>query len=193
MIRSFLLTIRKLGARLNDKQKIMIGVLILLLWAVGAVIDKILPFAFWYNSIRAIISLGTSLLTFSELYLYSIDRKNAKMQNEESYIPVRKRFSYKERKNISILLWVLLFIALLLSSRQTLAYTFLNSWVLVGVYSILTFVRANRDEYLKSQYGIPDSRDVDFDKAVKNNIEKRHKKWAIEDKKKEEKRNNKKF
>lgn len=174
MIRKLLLTIRKKNSQLNDLQKIFIGIGLLFLIGFGILSDMFFPFTFWFNFIRAIISLMSALLWFSFLYIFSNWRMQRKIQTDEKYVPIRKRLTYRERRNISIFLWALLFIAVLLSNQKTLLYTFINSWVFVGALAILTFVRANREEFLRDKYGVPDPKDIDFDEKVKENLKKRH-------------------
>lgn len=188
MVRNALLKIRKLDVRLNDKQKLFMLILLIVLWIIGAIIDLFLPFNLLFNTFRTALCVVESIITFSALYIFSIHRVSKKAENGISYIPIRKRLTFHERRNISIILWVLLFVAVLLTSRPSNGYSFLNSWILVAFYSILTFVRSTRDEFIRDKYKVPDPRDTDFNKVVEENIQKRREKWAEQDKKKKDKK-----
>lgn len=188
MFRTLLLNIRKIGSRLNDKQRIAIVLLVLILWGVGIALDILLPYNLFINSIRAGICLIDGIATFSGLYLFAIYLGRRNQQKNPEYQTIRQRFTYRARINMAIVFWTALVIALLMSSHPSMLYTFINTWVIIGALSILTFTRASRDEFLRMKYGVADRRDVDMDDRVTDIIQARRDKAA---KKREEKQRKK--
>lgn len=178
MIRKLLLMIRKTSAKLDKKKTIIAIAGTIALWIVGVILDIFMPFGFWFNMIRAFICVSTALVSFSALYLYAIYREQQKQINNISYKPIRSRFTYKERVNLSILMWAVLFIILLFTATPMPAYTFLNSWVIVGILAILTFTRATKAEFIRGHYGLDDVRDFENEQAIEDKIKKRHAEWA---------------
>jgi L-asparagine transporter-like permease len=191
MIRKLLLTIRRYDARLNDVQKIAVIVLSIILIAVGVVVDIFAPFNFWINTIRAIIALANAILIFSILYILSVNSMYRRMDKDANYKPIRQRMTYLERRNLSIFFGIGLFIILLMSSQHTPAYTFINSGIFVGVIAIFAFLRTSRDEFLRDKYGVPDSRQIAFNKQVEEKVRERQTKWQEKKDKKAEKDKNK--
>lgn len=188
MFRTLLLNIRKIGSRLNDKQRIAIVLFVLILWGVGIALDILLPYNLFINSIRAGICLIDGIATFSGLYLFAIYLGRRNQQKNLEYQTIRQRFTYRARINMAIVFWTALVIALLMSSHPSMLYTFINTWVIIGALSILTFTRASRDEFLRMKYGVADRRDVDMDDRVTDIIQARRDKAA---KKREEKQRKK--
>lgn len=176
MFRTLLLNIRKLGAQLNDKQKLAITFLVIVLWGIGITMDILLPYNLFINSIRAGICLISGILTFALLYLLAIWLGERNQAKNPEYLTIRQRFTYRARINMAIVFWTALVISLLMSSHPSTLYTFLNSWIIVAAFSILTFTRASRDEFLRMKYGAADERDVDMDERVSEVIQKRREK-----------------
>lgn len=176
MFRTLLLNIRKLGAQLNDKQKLAITFLVIVLWGIGITMDILLPYNLFINSIRAGICLISGVLTFALLYLLAIWLGERNQTKNPEYLTIRQRFTYRARINMAIVFWTALVISLLMSSHPSTLYTFLNSWIIVAAFSILTFTRASRDEFLRMKYGAADERDVDMDERVSEVIQKRREK-----------------
>lgn len=190
MFRTFLLEIRRIGAKINDKQRIALTIILFILWVTGIILDLLLPYNLLINSIRAIVCLFAGLLAFSLAYLLSINIGSRNHAKNENYVSIRQRFTYRGRLNMSIVFWAALIVIVLMSSHPSVLYTFINSWLIVAALSILTFVRASRNEYLQLKYGVPDKRDLDMDDRVNEAINKRRQKAeekrAIKERKKEE-------
>lgn len=135
---------------------------------VGIVVDIFLPFNFIINMLRGMIALVTGISTASFAYLMSIKYNDKKLEEDRFYLPVRKRFSYRQRLNISIVLGILIAIFTLLGTREDFAYTLKSSISIMLIFIIIAFARRYRDEFLKDIYGIPDVRDLEFMNKGKN-------------------------
>lgn len=166
-IRNLLKKIRQVNARLNEKQRIAIVMGVILMAVVGFVADNFLPFGFVLNTLRAAFAIVEGALIFSILYLLSIKRNNPSSNEETEKLTMRERFSYKERVNISVILWAIWFLVLLFTSKENTFFTNLSSVLIAAAIAILAFVRSTRDEDAKARMGLEDARDLMFEKRRK--------------------------
>lgn len=162
--RKFLIELRKLENKENQKTKfqtkLIIGAIIGSI--IGVVIDVVLPFTFFINTIRGVIAFATALLLYSALYLYSIKIKEVRMKRDKYYVQIRKRFSFNQRLNISILIGTVVVVITILSGQPSAIYTFKAMLSIVIFTTLVAFSRRDRNEFLKSIYEIPDIRDLRF-------------------------------
>lgn len=178
--RRYLIYIRKLD---NTKMKpifIIRMILIAILGLIGGILaDKFMPFNFMYNMIRAIITIITGISSASYALVVSDRLKLNKYRTENNYRPFRKRFSYRQRANISIVLGSIIALFILLSTRNNLVFTLKSSFSLFLVIILIAFARKDRSEFLKDVYDIPDIRDLEFmtknSRKAKENVSKDNK------------------
>lgn len=178
--RRYLIYIRKLD---NTKMKpifIIRMILIAILGLIGGILaDKFMPFNFMYNMIRAIITIITGISSASYALVVSDRLKLNKYRTENNYKPFRKRFSYRQRANISIVLGSIIALFILLSTRNNLVFTLKSSFSLFLVIILIAFARKDRSEFLKDVYDIPDIRDLEFmtknSRKAKENVSKDNK------------------
>ena len=170
---------------MNEKQKIALFLFIVLLVIGGVCVDVFMPFNYWVNFLRAGIALIVGLTSYGYLLMYTEKRSNQKMSSDSEYKPLRRKFSYHERINISVVLWGIWTVLLLLCANHSPLFTLLSSMLIVFALSILSFMRAYRDEYLKSIYKIPDTRDTDFKVKLQQKMEERQAKLDEEKRKKD--------
>lgn len=128
----------------------------------GFFVDFLFPFNFVLNGLRGFIVHLTGLSLFSFSYLASLRYSKYKLKNDRYYQKVRKRFSYRQRMNISVVLGSIAGLFVFLSTGENLAFTITSSLFVFMVLVLVAFSRRYRDEFLKDVYEIPDVRDLEF-------------------------------
>lgn len=163
-LRKFLIFLRKQDNQDNLKPAFIVRLLIITIIGVfvGVLIDTFAPFNFFLNMIRGIVANVVGFSSASYLYLMSLRFKRNKLIEDRYYQPIRKRFSYRQRVNISIVIGTVVAIFTLLGTKQNLAYTFRASLTVMFTIILLAFARRGRNEFLKDIYEIPDTRDLEF-------------------------------
>lgn len=168
-IRKYILFLRKKDNQDNLKPTFAVRLLLVALasFLVSLLVDNFLPFNYWINMIRGVLAcvLGLSLSSF--VYIMSLRESDKRKSRDRYYLPVRMRFSYRQRVNLSIVLGVVLLILSFLGSKQDGIYTLKSSLIISSIFLLLTFVRRNRNEFIKDIYEIPDIRDLEFMKKKK--------------------------
>ena len=146
----------------SNKFRITLGVIAIISLAVGILMDTLLPFNFILNGIRGFFAISTALSSYALAYLISVDYSTKKRSEDRYYLMVRKRFSHRQRVNISIVTgaFVTLFVAL--ATRENFTFTMLSSFLIFTAVTLIAFVRRNRSEFIKDIYEIPDVRDAEF-------------------------------
>lgn len=174
-IRRLLLEIRKIHGKTNKKFYFITLLSSLLLLSLGFAIDHYFVFNFYSNTIRAIIALLSSITLFAFFYI-TANKISDKLQKERNgYRPLRKQFSYKQRKNFGVLWGGLILLQIIVLTRQNLFFTLMSSLQLLQILTILSFVRESKSEYIKNSLGIPEFRDFMTDKEVQKRIQERRK------------------
>lgn len=168
-IRIFLINLRKMYAKgyKDAMKKFAIASALGLIG--GFVLDLLLPFNVIFNSVRAIVSIGTGIVIYALFYLYSLNSSFIKERNDDGYIPIRKQFSYKQRINISILGFGIVAGFLLIINKSGPMYTLFSSLSIASMIALLAFVRTYKYEYIKAEHGILDARDLNFNKQKRAN------------------------
>lgn len=169
-IRKYLIYLRKQENKDNMKPAFAVRLVIIVLIGiiVGVLVDIFLPFMFFTNALRGIISLATGVSAASFVYLMEIKYKDKKMNEDRFYLPIRKRFSYRQRFNISVILGFIIVIFVLFVIKENFAYTLQSSIAIMLIFILIIFTRRYRDEFLKDIYEIPDTRDLEFMNKKKN-------------------------
>lgn len=165
--------IRKANASLNEKQKIAIGMLWFVLIGISVAVDTFIPFNPYLNVIRTIIAITLGVVLYSYVYIFSLKKSDKKAKDDELYMTIRERFSYNQRRNISVVAWGLWAMFLLLGSEPNQFFTLFSSLMVFFAISILAFMRSTRNEDQQSKLGLSDSRDIRFEQARKEELKRR--------------------
>lgn len=130
-------------------------------------LDALIPFNPFTNLIRGAVAIALGFIVYTFLYIYSLNRTRAKADDYD-YAPLRKKFSYEQRKNLSYLAGGIVFALTLVSSGESLFFTLSSSISIAMIIAILAFVRTSREEFIMAEYKVKDPRDL-------ANLEKRSK------------------
>lgn len=168
-IRKYILFLRKKDNQDNLKPAFAIRLLLVALasFLVSLLVDNFLPFNYWINMIRGVLACVLGLSFSSFVYIMSLRESDKRKSRDRYYLPVRRRFSYRQRVNLSIVLGIVLLILSFLGSKQDGIYTLKSSLIISSIFLLLTFVRRHRNEFIKDIYEIPDIRDLEFMKKKK--------------------------
>lgn len=128
----------------------------------GVIIDTLLPFNFFINAIRGIIANIVGFSLFGFIYSILLIQRRVIMKNNSLYVPLRQRFSFNQRVNISIVFSTIILFLMAISGSESSIYTLKGSVLIFSILMIILFVRKDRTEYLKDVYDIPDVRDIEF-------------------------------
>lgn len=161
--RKFLIFLRrKDNTEMTPAFIVRLGITGVLSIAIGVVMDSFLPFNFVLNGLRGFVANLTGFSLYSLAYLISIRYSKNKLKDDRYYLTVRKRFSYRQRMNISIVLGTISGLFVFLTTRENFAFTLTSSFLIFTALVLIAFSRRNRDEFLKDIYEIPDVRDLEF-------------------------------
>lgn len=160
----------------------IIGILI------GFLLDYLLPFGYFPNMLRGIISLVTGFFLFTFGYLKMNSYTEMKVSKDELYQRMRERLSFKQRVNFSIVLGAIT-VAFLAIGDLDNWYTFRSILSIFVAITLISFCRRRRSEFVKDVNEIPDFRDarqehIKRTKIKEKEIEKAEKKLKKETKKK---------
>lgn len=190
MLRKFLVEIRK---RLNADTKkffVFLGSGVVLLTVIAVLMDIFLPFNGLYNVLRALLLIPLALGLFSLFYAVSILAHRYKVANDPHWVPYRLRFSPLWRRRIAIVIGALLLVVMYGNTNHA-GYTFTSSLIAVAVIALLAFMRTTRDEMMREELEIPDSRDINYKKRLADRQEQRRIEEAEAKAKAEAKKNKK--
>ena len=149
-----------------------------IVWATIAVstvlsltVDRFLPFNFIFNMLRGVIANILGFSVFAIVYLLIVKTRKKRLSKDKYYIPVRKRLSYRQRTNLSVLLGSVVLLFILLSGKPGAIYTIKGALSISVLVLLLAFSRKGRDEFIKKAYELPDIKDMDSDRNMRNKIE----------------------
>ncbi|HHT97923.1 MAG TPA: hypothetical protein GXZ90_08540 [Clostridiales bacterium] len=187
--RRYLIFIRKQDNKTNLRPAFAGRLLIISIISIiiGVLLDIFMPFNFFLNMIRGIIANIAGWSFASYAYLMAVRVRRYKVKLDKYYQPLRKRFSYTQRINISIMIGVFISILILSSGNPSPIYTLKAAIFILIIILLITFSRKDRSEFLKNIYDIPDVRDLEFmsnrlKKINKKNKDDLNKSKRIEDK-----------
>lgn len=166
--RKYLILIRKYD---NTEMKPLFIIRMLILVTLGIVggilMDKFLPFNFFFNMIRGVFAVITGISSSSYALIISSRLRKNKYMQDRNYLPLRKTFSFRQRTNFSIIIGSFIFMFILLSNKANLIFTLKTSISIFLGIVLVAFARKDRNEFLKDIYNIPDIRDLEFSKNRK--------------------------
>ena len=130
--------------------------------------------------VKAFLSCILGLLYFMIGYVYTSVRNVNKDVTHET---LREKFSFKQRINICMLSFaVIIVLSLLLLKPGTYLYPTFFGLIITSIFVMLAFVRPTRVEMMYEEYGIPDARDLNFEREME--LKEEYEKQKKEEKKK---------
>ena len=161
--RQFLVFLRKKdNEEMNPNFITRLAITACLSIGVGILIDVLLPFNFLLNGLRGFVANLTGFSTYSITYLISLRYKRKKKAEDRNYETVRKRFSYRQRLNISLIVGTISAWFVLMSNKENFSFTLTSALLIYILLIIIAFARRNRNEFIKGIYELPDTRDLEF-------------------------------
>lgn len=178
--RKYLIMIRREDNKVDLKPALSIRLLIVSMFGVviGVLLDVLLPFNFFTNMIRGLIANIVGLSSASYLFLMATKIRKERIKKDQYYKPIRKRFSYRQRVNFSIMIGGITSLFVLLSGKPSAIYTLKAAISIQVVLTLIAFSRRDRSEFLKNIYEIPDIRDLEF--MSKNNMKNKEEEKTID-------------
>lgn len=128
----------------------------------GILADLLIPYLFFTNMIRGIIANIVGVSAASLIYLKTVELEKANKLSNRYYNPIRKRFSFKQRFNLSLIVGSISTIIFIITNGPGFTYTLFSSIYITIILVLIGFSRRSRDEFIKDSYEIPDIRDLDF-------------------------------
>lgn len=123
--------------------------------AIGVLTDIYLPWNYFINTVRCIFLLVIGLEMFSLIYVYVPENKDYKILN------LREALSFKQRLNLSLLIWfIVIILDLILVKSGSATYTISGSIVCAISVGLVTFIRPTYDETKKFENNVTDERDL---------------------------------
>lgn len=160
MIRQMLIFLRQ-QYNSNATQFTMIaGIVLVMTGAISLLVDAVVPFDGWWNVLRTAILIPLSLSMYGLGYFVGLFQHYRKME-EGDWTPFRLRFSVSWRRRIAIVVGAFLFV-LIYGNSYRIGYTLIASMIVACIIALLAFVRVTKDENVREQLNIPDSRDVAY-------------------------------
>lgn len=140
-------------------------------------IDFVLPYEGWGNIVRSVFLVPVSLALYTFLYAVSLFFHYAKQAGDPDWQPYRMRWSPSWRLRMSAVIIALMFVLVYANGFRP-GYTFTSSLFVVVVITCIAFCRRTRDEIIRDNLGIPDTRDIEYNARLKESKRAREKKRA---------------
>ena len=123
--------------------------------AIGVLTDIYLPWNYFINTARCIFLLVIGLAIFSVIYVYMPENKDYKI------LKLRELLSFKQRLNLSLLIWfIIIILDLILVKPGSASYTMSGSVVFSISLGLLTFIRPTYEETKRFENNLIDERDI---------------------------------
>lgn len=161
--RKALVRIRKEYNTNRTKLFIYSGLATLAAIIIGALLDTLLPFESWANIIRSFVLIPSAVSIFVFGYSISLLLHYRKIQQNPEWTPFRMRMSPTWRNRFSIVIGALMFV-LIYANGFSVGYTFISSVFVAITIGLFAFMRTTQAEKARSEFDIPDARDINYDK-----------------------------
>lgn len=127
---------------------------------ISLLIDRFIPFNIFLNAFRGIIAiaLGTSLFIYLYIEMYNVLQQ--RIAKDQYYQPIRRRFSYNQRKNITAIGIALTILIIVLMPNDGALYTIFSGLSITIILLLLTFMRTYNQEHSRTEQGMYDLRDL---------------------------------
>lgn len=158
-------------------------------------VDYSTPFFGLWMFVRAFILIPLSITMFLLLYSLALFLHKKMRERNPAWPTFRERFSPSWRNRISIIVGAFLLLVIYTSQEQV-GYTFVSSLIMAIVIALFAFMRKTKEEKVRADLGIPDERDVEYSRLVKElekdqeqqrriktqkKSQKKYEKWGIKD------------
>lgn len=163
------------------------GAVFTTLLILSLLVDGYTPFFGVWMFVRAFILIPLSISIFVLGYSLSIYLGKLMKTRNPEWVPIRMRFSPTWRNRISIIIGAFLLLIMYTYPEQV-GYTFVSSSLIAIVISLFVFMRKTKREKEMAELGIPDERDVSYQKLVEELEEDQKKQKLIELQKKSKKK-----
>jgi hypothetical protein len=162
LFRKFLVRIRQ-EYRVSYKRFFLSsGAVALILILIGFAVDGYLPFNGVFNIMRSLLLIPSSFAIFTIAYGVGLFFHGIRINSNPEWIPYRSRWSPSWRRRFGAIFGAFLLVIIITSGRHT-GYTFINSIVGAGIIAIVAFIRLTKVEEDRSNLGIPNVQDLQFD------------------------------
>lgn len=189
-LRKYLIKLRVLFKTDLKATLIKSGLLVLLFGIITFSVDYFLPFGGLSTILRSVLLVPTAFLIFTFLYLIGLHFHYSNMENNPEWSPYRSRFSPIWRRRIAVIAGAFL-VVIAQGVNQQVGYTFTSSILGAMIIVILAFIRTTTEEANREELGIPDARDIEYDRkrrlAERERIKKKAEKKYSSKKKKDKK------
>lgn len=190
IFRKFLIKIRAWDRDNRKKFYLTSAGILIVSIAAGILVDMYLPFNGWWNALRSLILIPTTISLFAIAYAMSLYLHYRKIATDSTWIPFRARTSPMWRRRIALIIGAVLFV-IVYANGYGIGYTFSSSALVSAGLGLLAYIRTNREESVREQLEIPDARDVVYNEKFNEILKERKEKTAArkEAKKSKRKRN----
>lgn len=184
MLRKALVYLRR-EYNTNLRQILMIaGGVFALTLILGVLLDVFAPFERWWNVLRSAVLIPQTVSIFTLMYLGALYLHYQRLQIQEDWEPYRLRFSVRLRRQMAAVGGAIIFVFIYATSFGP-GYTFMSSFLLALVIGLLAFIRPTQKEFVREEYGLPDSRDIKYNREKRNLEELRN---EVDEEKREKRR-----
>lgn len=132
---------------------------------IAVVFDIVAPFESLWNIARAFLVIIGAFYIFSVGYVISFMVFLSQRARDDSYVPVKERFSPAWRVRLSVIVGAILF-AMILASNKGAVYTLTSALIVAAGGAIVLFVTRTPEESEREFFGIPDKRDNAYNEAL---------------------------
>lgn len=132
---------------------------------IAVIVDTFLSFDVWFNILRAFIIAFTATAMFSLGYTVSFFFSQSKRQIDQNYVMVKDRFSPTWRRRISVVIGAAIF-GILYSIEKNSLYSTVSSFVVAVIIAVIIFLSMSEEEQDREFYGVPDARDLSYEKNL---------------------------
>lgn len=168
--RKFLMFIRSQDNRddLKPSFRVILSIALLISVVIGILLDRFMPFVVIVNTIRGVVANISGLILFSIIYILLVEKKNKLLSKEKYYVPIRKRLSYRQRVNLSMLIGSFVVVFILVSGNPSPIYTLKATLSITVIILLVSFSRRHRREFIRETFDIPDIKDMEFDVRLRD-------------------------
>ncbi len=161
LFRKFLSLLRREYNGYAKRYFLVAGAGLLLSALLSLLVDFLIPFEGFWNALRSLMLIPTTLSIFALGYGSALFLHERQVATNPEWVPFRKRFSPLWRRNISLIAGALIII-FVYALGQRPGYTLFSSAFVAIVIGLFAFMRTTREEALREELSLPDSRDTRF-------------------------------
>lgn len=153
--RKFLIYLRQQKNTNFNKFVVITSLALAISIIIGVLADLYLPWNYFINTVRCIFLLVTGTTAFSLFYTFIPDN-----DTEIKFFRLRKILSFRQRLNLSLLIWfIVIILDLILVKPGTASYTISGSIICAISLGLFTFIRPTYEETKRFENNVIDERD----------------------------------